>query len=271
MLVSLALLFFSCQQSPDSSSYEGAFAGQSIERYEEYADDIEDAESPTQERKLIRTAELRFMVDDLMRSSRNIESATIQNAGFISSVNQTNSSYTVNNTIVVRVPIDSLDKFLNEIASEAIYTDYKRVNSRDVTEEYIDISSRLETKREVRDRYIAILRSNAETVEDILEVEEKIGRIQEEIEAIEGRLKYLNDQTELSTVTVTIYQKVAYVQQPDRNEKPFGAKLKEGLRDGLDLLSFLVVGLVTIWPLVVLIGLFMVGWRWRRRRNSNDD
>jgi len=71
---------------------------------------------------------------------------------------------------------DKFDAFLTAIEAESIYTDYKNINSNDVTEEFTDITIRLKTKKEVRDRYIDILRNKAKTVKDILDAEDKIRR-----------------------------------------------------------------------------------------------
>jgi len=210
------------------------------------------------ERKTIKTANIRFQVKDLIESTQRIEAIVGQYDGFIASMNQDNSNYSINSEMTLRVPVESLDKFLNEIEKEAIYTHYKRINAQDVTEEFVDKSSRLSTKKEVRDRYIAILRDKAKTVKDVLDAEEKIRVIQEEIESIEGRLKYLNNQTTLSTVTIDMYQQIEYKKSPDTHEKSFFSKIANGFGNGWKLIQGITIGLVTIWPLLLIgIALFL--------------
>ena len=152
--------------------------------------------------------------------------------------------------MTLRIPAEVLEKFLAEVEQESIYTHYKRIYVQDVTEEFVDKTSRLNTKKEVRDRYIAILRDKAGTVEDILNAEDKIRVIQEEIEAIEGRLKYLDNQTALSTVSIEMYQK------SDENtvvyEKSFFTKIADGFMDGWQLIKETLIGLVTIWPILLV-------------------
>ncbi|MCB0637682.1 MAG: DUF4349 domain-containing protein, partial [Lewinella sp.] len=65
-----------------------------------------------------------------------------------------------------------------------------------------------------------------------------------------------------STVTINLYQKVAYQRPPETYHKPFGAKVKQGFLAGWNLLQQLFIGLITIWPIVLILGLI---WVFRRR------
>ena len=143
------------------------------------------------ERKIIRTANLRMQVDDVEKSSAKIEALIKQKGGFISDVNMSASGSYITNNITIRIPNERLDSLLDSFSGEAIHIDYKRINSKDVTEEFVDIELRLKTKKEVRDRYIDVLRNKAKTVEEILNAEERIRVIQEEIESKEGRLLFV--------------------------------------------------------------------------------
>ena len=80
---------------------------------------------------------------------------------------------------------------MDSINNSVEFIDYENITTKDVTEEYIDLESRLNTKLEVKQRYESILRKQAKTVKDILATEEKLQIIQEEIESVQGRLKYL--------------------------------------------------------------------------------
>ena len=140
-----------------------------------------------------------------------------------------------------------------------------------MTEEYVDITTRLKTKKEVRDRYVDILRSKAKTVKEVLMAEEQIRHVQEEIEAKEGRLRYLRDRVNMSTINLEIYQEIEYQPEPNVYVKSFWAKLKDGFSYGWNLLQGIVLSIVSIWPLVILFGLFWWcrKWLWNRiRRNQ---
>lgn len=221
----------------------------------------EDPTAPV-ERKIIKTVNYRIQVKDVNASTEKVKQLVAQYGGYISGMNLNNSSYELSNDITIRVPQDKLEVLLTMVGGEAIYTNYRSEQAQDVTEEYVDLGIRLKTKKEVRDRYIDILRNQAKTVEDILNAEEKIRVVQEEIEAVEGRLKYLNSQVSMSTVNLTIYQRVEYQPQPDVYHESFGSRVANSLKGGWELLQGLVLFLIRIWPLIILFGLFF----WQRRR-----
>lgn len=259
-IIVVLLLLSACQSEANRDMSQMSMASEEADYYEGEAQKLSDSDQvPVEtERKLIRTAEIRFQVENLEASSKKIEALTQQFSGFITGMYQSNNRYTIHNNLTIRVPADNLDRFLEAIEEESVYTDRKQITAQDVTEEFLDISTRLETKKAVRDRYISILRERAQSVKDILDAEEKIRVIQEEIESIEGRLKYINNRTTLSTVNVELYQEVEYVAPPNTHEKSFFTKLKDGFVNGWSLILDLAVGLVTIWPILLIVILLWV-------------
>ncbi len=224
-----------------------------------------DPKTPTAQapipRQIIKTANYRIQVKDVNASSRQANLLATKHGGYVSDSELTNSSYETTNAITIRVPAARFDSLLDDLGHEAIFTQYKRINSQDVTEEYVDITTRLKTKIAVRDRYVEILRTKAKTVKDVLDAEEQIRIIQEEIEAKEGRLRYLKDQVGMSTIRLELYQEIEFRPEPSAFRESFWVKLVSGLKNGWELMQGIVIGLVTIWPLLLLIGLFL----WKRR------
>ena len=135
------------------------------------------------------------------------------------------------------------------------------INSRDVTEEYVDLESRLKTKKEARDRYIEILRNKTGDVKDIIAAEDAIRKITEEIEAKEGRLRYLNDRIEFSLVEVSIYQAIER-SLSKTYEASFGDKATSSFVKGWNFLLSLTLALVRIWPLLIFFTLIII---WKRK------
>lgn len=217
------------------------------------------------ERKIIKTGEYSIKVDNVSEGTKTIEQMTQDFNGFISSMNLNNSPTRISNYIVIRVLADRFDELMDAIAKQARYINYRRVNAQDVTEEYMDIEIRLKTKKEVRDRYVDILRNKARTVEEVLKAEEAIRVVQEEIESREGRLNYLKNQVSLSTINLEIYQEVPYT--PDRGQRAsFWTRLKHSGSNGWQLIINIVLGLVTIWPLLLIGGLLFWGRKWIKRK-----
>ncbi len=213
------------------------------------------------DRKVIKIADYRFQVEDVKSSTERVEQILKDYEAYISTMNMSNSTYETNNKITIRVPQKNFDTLMDVLGKESIYTNYKRVKSQDVTEEFVDIQSRLKTKKEVRDRYIDILRNKAKNVEDILNAEDKIRVLQEEIEAQEGRLRYLNDRVGMSTINLEIYQKVEHSEQPAVYKYAFGKKFVKALKNGWYMALGAILFMVNLWPFILFGALIF----WKRR------
>ncbi len=277
----LALLFFSCSsESMSGSDYamtEKSMAPEASEmdyRQEaeptSYSNDQSQNESPEEsniERKIIRTAKLRMQVENVEKSTAAIQKQIKQKGGFTSSVNLSSRGNYVNNSITIRIPNEKLDSLLDAICLEAKHIDQKSINAQDITEEFVDIQIRLKTKKEVRDRYVEVLRKKASTVEDILNAEERIRIVQEEIESKEGRLRYLRNQVSLSTIQLNIYQNDG----KGLVTKSYGSKLGQAFANGWGNIKGFIIAMVNIWPFLIMLGiLFYLGRKWNifRRKKS---
>ena len=93
------------------------------------------------------------------------------------------------------------------------------MSGQDMTEDYVDLESRLTNLRAEEKQYLIILKE-ATTVEDLLNVSDYLSAVQGEIETIEGRLKYLDSQTNFSTITISIYEEASLV-VPTSDWRPF--------------------------------------------------
>lgn len=223
------------------------------------------AQQVSMERKIIKTSDFSIKVKKVAESTKRIEEMVAAEEGFISSMDLTNSTYRITSQVVIRVPAQRFDQLMDKVETESIYTNYRRVNAQDVTEEYLDIETRLKTKKQVRDRYVMILRDKAKTVEEVLQAEEAIRVIQEEIESREGRLNYLKNRVSMSTINLELYQEVPYT--PDRGQRTtFWTRLKQSAVNGWALVVNIVLGLVTIWPLVLIGGVLLWRRKWIRRK-----
>jgi hypothetical protein len=210
------------------------------------------------ERKLIKDGRVEFETESIKSTRKTVFKAVDKYKGYISSDQEYKSPGRSSNTIVIRVPAKDFDNLLNDATSGVDKFESKEINVKDVTEEFLDIQARLKTKKELESRFLDLLKQ-AKTVTEILEIEKQIGELRSDIESIEGRLKYLEDQVSLSTLTMTFYQS-----NPDETE--FGRKFKNGFRNGWENLIWFFVFLTNIWPFILIgLGLIM-GIRFYRRR-----
>lgn len=202
--------------------------------------------------KIIRNASLRMEVKDIEEATRIARRYTSQYAGYVSDERMKNTYYSKENRFTIRVPQEYFDVLMDSISSLSNQIDSKNVSTIDVTEEYVDIQSRLLTKREVKKRYEDILRSKAKTVKEVLQAEEKIRILQEEIEVAEGRLRYMTTNVSYSTIQIDVYETIPETDD-SRDEKPsFWEEIKDSLRFGLSLIEGVVLFLLHIWPITII-------------------
>ncbi|MEO1625680.1 MAG: DUF4349 domain-containing protein [Bacteroidota bacterium] len=232
-------------------------------------------EMPSPERKVIKTSDLRMEVDDIDQISKSIEDSLQVYDAFLASSNFTNRNYMANSDFRIRVPQKNFVALLSTLAGMGKRVDNKTISTDDVTEEYMDLSIRLKTRKAVRDRYVDILRNKAKTVEDVLAAEEKIRVIQEEIESAEGRIRFLDNRVGLSTINLSMYQKKEGIALA---EDGFLAKASEAFHSGWESLASFAIGLIYIWPFLgmliialVLISLWRRGRKKRRSANASAD
>ena len=249
---------------PEAAAYDiDAMDGEEYESKKAQPSSSKITEETTQELILLRQAHCRIEVENLDHELNRIQFLIAAYQGYVSDLNIENNYYSKDATFNLRVPSKHFQSTLDSIKSFAKKVEYQRVSTQDVTEEYIDISSRLETKKQVRDRYIDILRNKAKTVEEILMAEEKIRHLQEEIEAREGRLRYLRDRAAMSVITVELFQELDPKEAEDEASwiSRFLDDAGESLGFGGQIVRGLVLGLIAIWPVVLIFGLLI----WRRK------
>ncbi|WP_299457543.1 DUF4349 domain-containing protein [uncultured Microscilla sp.] len=213
--------------------------------------------------KIIKTADVRFQVKNLAKSIAKMQAMIRKHEGYVSSAKQDRQYNRLQSKIVVRVESDKFEDLLDEMVREAVFLDYKNVKAEDVTEEFVDIQSRLKTKRAVEKRYLEIL-EKAKSIEEILKVENQLRVIREEIEAKEGRLKFLVDQINYSTISMEVYQRTEAAEVPSDG---FFTKMGRGFVAGWKGILGFIIGLTYAWPTLLVLGVGgFFGVRYLRRR-----
>lgn len=243
---------------------------------EEKPDDAPDAEeadtrvtaAPAASRKIIYHAEVRVKVDNLARANARMDSLTRTYGAYVSDASETREDGQWEHKTTIRVLPNQFQALLGRLDGLGTLQS-KTLGTDDVTAEHADVSARLATKRALEQRYVALLKQ-AKKVSEILEIEEKIGEVRGDIEATESKLRTLNDQVGYSTITLTYFQEIP-LNTPDAPVLSFGSRLVEAFYNGWELLTGLVLALVTAWPLLLLGvgGVWALRtWRKRRRRRT---
>ncbi|GGG28695.1 hypothetical protein GCM10011344_31810 [Dokdonia pacifica] len=216
--------------------------------------------------KIIKNATLRMEVDDVVYATRVARDYAQRYEGYISDERMTTNTYRKENRFTIRIPQTHFDTLLDSISTLSKTIETKNITTVDVTEEYIDIQSRLQTKKEVKERYESILRSKAKTVEEVLQAEEKIRTLQEEIESAEGRLRYMSNKISYSTIQIDVYQELPVIEEPIDKGPSFLTEIKESLQIGLSVLKVLVLILFRIWPILIIGTGILIYYRKRKSK-----
>jgi len=211
--------------------------------------------------KLIKNGYLSLEVKDYSAYRKSVQELVKEHGGYLGNETETNQTYRISNELIIRIPVKSFDVIMNGLMANSIKTDSKRIEVQDVGEEYADLQARILTKQAVEKRYLDIL-NKAGKITDILEVEEKLRVIREEIEAAQGRIKYIESQVSFSTITLSFY-KVLDAHYTPPSGPGFFSRIWSGLVKGWEIILDIFIGLVYLWPLWVII--FLVVFIIRRK------
>jgi hypothetical protein len=210
------------------------------------------------ERKLIRNAQMTLESGNPGDSQRRISSIAEAHGGFVvsSESRQTNAEgqlkpeMTV--AVTIRVPAARFDAVIDEIRGAGSRVAQDKVTTQDVTEEYIDLEARIRAKQALEAQFMEIMKQ-ARTVSDALEVQRQLSDVRAEIERLEGRRRFLENQTSLSTITVNIMPPSQIV-----SSTGFFYSVKRAFADGLDVAALITLGLIRLFIALVPILIFIV-------------
>ena len=215
--------------------------------------------TPDFNRKMIKKADYKFEVENVDESTLKVHELAEEYSGFVANMNLSTSATSMTNRMTVRVLNEQFEPLLNALSKEAVFVYHKRITSQDVTEQYVDLESRLKVKKEVKKRYTEMLRNNAKTLEQVLHAEEKIRVLQEEIESKEGRLRLLADQVSLSEIQLEMSQQVEYQDKLEIHNKTFAEKASNSFLNGWNSILSVALGALNYWHFGLLIGIFWIG------------
>jgi len=224
-------------------------------------------------RKIIRNASLDLLVNNVSQSIDRIGSIVTGVGGFVEKSTQTNSGGH-SASVTVRVPAARLDQVITQIKGLATTVDRESVEARDVTREYIDLDARLRNAQAEEAQYLQILK-RATTIKDTLDVTEKLADVRGRIEQMQGEMKFLTAQIDMSTLEISLRAEadaaVAGIYwRPLRQAKIAVSEMVAGLADWADsvVAFFINLPLIAVWFLSV-VALLVIVFRvlrflWRR-------
>ena len=207
------------------------------------------------DRMIIRNGYLNLVVKDTLATQTEIGRLMDSVDGYIFS--EDSYRYAEGLTQVemsLRVPADRFDEAMAQLREMATEVTRDSVSSDDVTEEYVDLESRLRAL-EVKATKLEELMDRAEDTEAVLQVYQELSATQQEIEHVKGRMKYLERSAALATIDVSLTPDELAQPVEIAGWRPQGT-LKQAVEALIHTAQFLVEAL--IWILIYIVPVLLV-------------
>nr|WP_289037532.1 DUF4349 domain-containing protein [uncultured Allobacillus sp.] len=228
---------------------------------------------------IIYTGHIQVEVDDLTTMNETIRTKVSKLGGYVASSEEyvSGEGERRHGRIQLRIPQEHYEQMMRFTEENSAKVMEKVSNGQDVSEEYVDLESRLRSKEAVEERLFTFM-DQAKKTDDLLKISKDLSAVQEDIERIKGRMDYLDNQVAFSTITINIQENQVKVSElQGRDDLNTGEKAQSLFMNTLNFLitvgSGFVVFLVGLSP--ILIPLLMAGgfiwWKVRTKKRSHSN
>ena len=225
---------------------------------------ISPKKTDTISKKIIKNGDMEIAVSNLLEAKKKVSEIIKNNKAYLQSETFRNSDTSENINLVIRVPHQNFDAIINSFSDGIGSVEAKTVKAEDVTEEYTDVSIKLENKRIYLEKYREMLK-NAASTKDILEIQENIRALEDEIDVAEGRLRFIDDRVNYSTLELLLFKEKA--RSSATSKIGFGSRFGDSIAEGWNSFVSFLLGLISFWPFFIIIPLLIFAWKKWRRKN----
>lgn len=223
------------------------------------------------DKKIIKNGNLSLKASKVENAAKDVAQIAKNNGGDVFSSNfYQNANNIKSGTITLKIPNNNFEKTFEEIKKVASLVVRESTNSQDVTEQYIDLESRLKNKQAEEQSYVQIL-NRASTVDEVLKITRQLSVVRGEIESLQGQKKYLDSQIDMSMITVTLSEdsKIT-ISDSWRPLRVIKDTVNSLLSDIKGFINFVIVLVIRVLPIIVLylllvLVLFLIGRKIYRR------
>jgi hypothetical protein len=226
------------------------------------------------ERKIVKTGYITLEVEDIAGTIDKVAQLAEELGGYVVSSQKNGDAGEVSGSvsgeapvpvntsgsISIRVPADKFDEAYGKLRQLAITVPNESTQATDVTEQYVDLQARLNNLEATEAQYLTLM-EKAQTVEDMLAVQQQLSNVRGEIEQIKGQMLYLERTSDMALIQVTL-QKTAPLSEPWGISSAFKSAVRGLTAFGRGLATVLIWLGVFCWvwipPLVI----------WLRRRKA---
>ena len=210
---------------------------------------------------IIRTGSARVEVDSLESAIGAVRALAQRMGGHVANVIVQSGAEQLRSALLeLKVPAARFDETIGGLEGLG-EVESVEVNAEDVGEEYVDVTARVTNARRLEERLIQLLANRTGKLEEVLAVERELARVREEIERMDGRLRYLRTRVALSTVSITVHEPPPLLSRPGQN-----VIAQSALQAWRNFVRFLAGGIAALGYLLPLaaitVGLVWLGRRW---------
>ena len=155
------------------------------------------------DRMVVRTGNLQLVVSDVSRALDDIVNLANTNGGYVVNSQKWKEGERNIGTVSIRVPSENYDKTIASLRAQAISVISESSSSQDVTQEYVDLGSRVKNLEATEAQLLKIMEM-ATATEDILSIQRELTNVRGEIEQIKGRMQYLERTSSTSLIDIRL-------------------------------------------------------------------
>ena len=219
------------------------------------------------ERKIVKTGYVTVEVEDLVEAMDEVAAVAEELGGYVVSSHKRDGERGLSGQVSIRVPADRFDEAFDRLRHLATDVPYERIEARDITEEYVDLEARLRNLEATEEQYLALL-EEANTVTEMLEVQEALWNVRWQIEQIQGRVKYLERTSEMSLIEVELEETKRLAESWSASDA-FRSAVRGLTAFGRALATLAIWLLVFCWIWIPVL-LIIIRRRRRKRATSAD-
>jgi len=217
-------------------------------------------------KKIIKNGEIEIQVGDIKKAQNQTSEIVKKNNAYIQTERFNNTDVDEKLLLTIRVPHKNFDGLINSFSNGIGSVLSKSISSDDVTEEYTDVSIKLGNKKIYLEKYRDMLRS-AKTTKDMLEIQENIRELEDEIDIAEGRLRFIDDRVNYSTLNLVLYKEK--VRSSTTSKIGFGSRFGDSFTEGWNSFVVFFLGIISLWPFFLLVPIVILIWRkWKNRKKK---
>jgi len=225
-------------------------------------------------RKISYKASINLVVKDFSQAESRLRELVEKHGGFLADARiDRRQGSRLSGNWQARIPVDQFPEFCEAITDLGV-AEQQQQTAQDVTEEFVDLEARIANKQRLEERIVDLLEDASGSIKTIIEVERELARVRQEIERMEGRLRYLTNHTELTTVTISIREKQDYVppKAPTYSDRVSTAWY-DSLTSVQEFGQRSLISLVYAFPWLAIAGVLLVpsAWLFRRVRERTSE